>query len=79
MIEKIPEMEGLLDRSLTEKEKKEIRAKTGKILWLGLMTSPDLLYDVNVLSSQVSNATVSTTMELNRLVAKAKNQKNKVL
>jgi hypothetical protein len=64
---------------LTEKEKKEVRAKIGELLWISLMTRPDLSYDVNVLSSQVSKATVSTVMELNRLVTKAKKHKNNVL
>ena len=67
VMEKIPKMKGPLDRSLSEKEKKGVRAKIGEILWLSLMTRPDLSYDVNVLSSQLSNATVSTTMELKRL------------
>ena len=40
------------------------------------MTRPDLSYDVNVLSSKVSKATVSTVMELNRLVTKVKKNKN---
>ena len=41
-IEHIPEIEGEMARPLTEKEKKEVRAKIGEILWLSLMTRPDL-------------------------------------
>ena len=43
------------------------------------MTRPDLSYDVNVLSSQVSKATVSTIMELNKLVIKVKKCKQNYL
>ena len=75
-MEQIPDIEGPADRQLTEKERKEVRAKIGEILWMSLMTRPDLSYDVNVLSSKVSKATVSTVMELNRLVTKVKKNKN---
>ena len=43
------------------------------------MTKPDLSYDVNVISSQVANAKVSTVMELNRIMSKAKHSINSVL
>ena len=79
VLEKIPEMEGSLDRILTEKERKAVRAKIGEILWISLMTRPDLSYDVNVISSQVTNATVATVMEMNRIVTKAKNGKKNIL
>ena len=79
VMEKIPDMEGPLDRVLTEKERKAVRAKIGEILWISLMTRPDLSYDVNVISSQVTNATVSTVIEMNRIVTKAKNGMKNVL
>ena len=79
VIDKISEVEGPIDRLLTEKEKKEVRTKIGELLWISLMTRPDLSYDVNVLSSEVSRATVSTVMELNRLISKAKKHKDNVL
>ena len=78
-MEQIPPVEGPTDRRLTEKEKKQVRAMIGEIFWMSLMTRPDLSYDVNVLSSQVSMATVSTVMELNRLVTKVKKYKNNTL
>ena len=40
------------------------------------MTRPDLSYDLNVLSGEVSKATVNTAKELNKLVTKAKQSKN---
>ena len=40
------------------------------------MTRPDLSYDINVLSFQVSKATVKTAKELNKMVRKAKDSKN---
>ena len=43
------------------------------------MTRPDLSYTVNVLSSQVSSATVSTVKDMNRLVTKAKKYNNNIL
>ena len=79
VIEQIPDVEGPTDRELTEKERKQVRAKIGEMLWISLMTRPDLSYDVNVLSSQVSRATVSTVMEMNKLVSKAKKHRNNVL
>ena len=75
-LEKIPDIEGPVERELSEYEKKSFRGKIGEILWISLMTRPDLSYDVNVLSSQVTNATVATVKELNRLVTKAKKAKN---
>ena len=73
---KVPDIEGPAERVLNDKEKKDARAKIGELLWISLMTRPDLSYDVNVLSSQVARATVSTACELNRLVTKAKNYTN---
>ena len=78
-IKHIPDVEGPIDRILNEREKKEARAKIGEILWLSLMTRPDLSYDVNLLSSQISRATVSTIMELNKLVTKVKKCKQNYL
>ena len=54
----------------------EIKAKVGELLWLSIMTRPDLSYDLNVLSGEVSKATVNTAKELNKLVTKAKQSKN---
>ena len=75
-LEKIETMEGDPDRKLSEKETKAIRAKVGELLWVSLMTRPDLSYDLNVLSGEVSKATVNTAKELNKLVTKAKGSRN---
>ena len=48
----------------------------GELLWLSLITRPDFSYDINVLSGEVSKATVTTAKELNKLVTKAKKSKN---
>ena len=75
-LEKIEEMEGSNERNLKDKEKKAVRAKIGELLWISLMTRPDLSYDVNVLSGEVSNATVKTAKEINKIVTKAKGSRN---
>ena len=54
---------------------KELRGKIGEILWISLMTRPDLAFDVNVLASEVPKATVETVNKMNRLIAKAKNRR----
>ena len=68
----IDHLEGDPDRKLSEKEIKAVRGKVGELLWLSLITRPDLSYDINVLSGEVSKATVTTAKELNKLVTKAK-------
>ena len=75
-LQKIEHMHGDPDRKLNEKEIKAVRGKVGELLWLSLMTRPDLSYDLNVLSGEVSKATVSTAKDLNKLVTKAKKSKN---
>ena len=75
-LQKIEHMEGDPDRKLTEKEIRTVRGKVGELLWLSIMTRPDLSYDLNVLSGEVSKATVNTARELNKLVTKAKQSKN---
>ena len=69
-------MEGSSDRQLTDIEKKAVRAKVGELLWISLMTRPDLSYDINAISSEASKATVQTAKELNKIVRKAKDTKS---
>ena len=57
---RFPILKGPVERKLSEYKNKSLRGKIGEILWISLMTRPDLSYDVNVLSSQVTNATVAT-------------------
>ena len=75
-LEKIDQMEGAIECNLTDKEIKAARAKIGELLWISLMTRPDLSYDINVLSGEVSKATVKTAKELNKIVTKAKGSRN---
>ena len=79
--EKLMEME-LVDncddsRKLTAMEQRKLRGKIGEILWLSLMSRPDLAFDVNRLSSEIPKATVKTFKEINLLVRKAKSRKEK--
>ena len=60
-LEKLKEIEipdGEEDRILTAKEQKHLRGKIGK--WISLITRPDLVYEVNLLASEVSKGTVIT-------------------
>ena len=74
-IEKIPGDDG---RELTEKEKKEAKGKVGALLWISLLTRPDLAFDVNILSTEVSKGTVKTIKHINKTIRKAKDRKNKL-
>ena len=53
-----------------------LRGKIGELLWIALTTRPDLSVDVNLLSSEVTNATVKTAKTVNRVLNKAKNTRN---
>ena len=61
---------------LSKEEIKSVRRKIGELLWVSLMTRPDVSFDVNVLSSEVSKGTISTVKAINRVVRRAKNTKN---
>ena len=69
-------LEGEDDKELTDKQKKDVRGKIGELLWITLMTRPDLSVDVNLLSSEVSNGTVKTAKTVNKVLKKAKNVRN---
>ena len=75
-ITSLEEFDGGDDRNLTDKEKKAVRGKIGELLWISLMTRPDLSFDVNALSSEIANATVSTAKSINKIVKKAKHTRN---
>ena len=55
-----------------DSEKREIRRVVGELLWMSLMTRPDLSFEVNLLSTRISNATIKDLKDARRLVAKAK-------
>ena len=45
----------------------------GELLWVSSMTRPDLAFEVILLSSSISSATVREVKDASRLVEKAKN------
>ena len=53
-----------------------VRKKIGELLWISLMTRPDISFEVNVLSGEVAKGTISTIKAVNRAVKKAKSSKN---
>ena len=57
---------------VTETERKVIRKVVGELLWVSLMTRPDLSFDVNKLSANITNATIKDLKDAKRLVEKAK-------
>ena len=74
-IEKIKEVEipsGKNSHKLNETERKIIRRVVGELLWVSLMTRPDLSFEVNKLSSDIMNATIKELKDAKRLVEKAK-------
>ena len=52
-------------------ERKEIRRVVGELLWVTQMTRPDLSFDVNHLSTKISDATIRELKDARRLVEKA--------
>ena len=59
-------------RELSDVEKTEVRGKIGELLWISLMTRPDLSFDINVMSSEIAHGTVATAKTINKLVKRAK-------
>ena len=57
-----------------ENERKEIRRVVGELLWVSLMTRPDISFEVNQLSSNISTAKVKDLKDAKRLVEKAKDE-----
>ena len=55
-------------------EKKEIRRVVGELLWVSLMTRPDLSFEVNSLSSNITKANIKDLKDARRLVEKAKSE-----
>ena len=45
---------------LTQAEKKIVRGKLGELLWISLLTRPDLSFEVNLLSSEVNYGNTET-------------------
>ena len=57
---------------MEETERRTIRRVVGELLWVSLMTRPDLSFEVNDLSSNIVTATVKDLKDAKRLVEKAK-------
>ena len=57
---------------VNEEERKEIRRVVGELLWVSLMTRPDISFEVNKLSSNISKATIKDLKDARRLVEKTK-------
>ena len=57
---------------VNETERKLIRKVVGEILWVSLMTRPDLAFEVNRLSSNIVIATIKDLKDAKLLVEKAK-------
>ena len=61
---------------LSKQEIKLVRGKIGELLWVSLMTRPDIAFDVNILSSEVARGTVATAKAVNKIVKKAKSSRS---
>ena len=57
-----------------EMEKKTIRRVVGELLWVSLMTRPDLSFEVNRLSSNITNASIKDLKDAKKLVQRAKSE-----
>ena len=57
---------------VTESERKEIRRVVGSLLWVSLMSRPDISFEVNQLSTNISTATIGDLKTARRLVEKVK-------
>ena len=57
-----------------ENEQRTIRRVVGELLWVTLMTRPDLSFAVNYLSSKITTATIKELKDAKNLVEKAKRE-----
>ena len=64
--------EGRRTDMVDEGGKNTIRKAVGELLWISLMTRPDLSFEVNQLSGNITNATIKDMKDARRLVEKAK-------
>ena len=74
-IQKLDEVhipEGRNSWTVNEAERKIIRKVVGELLWVSLMTRPDLSFEVNRLSGNILNATVKDLKDAKLLVKRAK-------
>ena len=74
-IQKLPDVilpPGRSTDNVNEVERENIRKVVGELLWVSLMTRPDLSFDVNQLSVNIGNATMKDLKDAKRLIEKAK-------
>ena len=64
--------EGRNSFKVNETGRKAIRKVVGELLWVSLMTRPDLSYEVNRLSGNILNATLKDMKDAKLLIEKAK-------
>ena len=57
---------------------KKFEEKIGKLLWISLMTRPDLSFSVNVLSSEVARGTIATMKDVNKIECEEKLLRNSI-
>ena len=62
-------------RRLCQREQKILRGKVGELLWVSLLTRPDLAFEVNWLSANIAQATVKSLKLINSVIRKAKSKK----
>merc|ERR1712240_535586 len=67
------------NEKLTTAELKEYQKYTRKISWLSQGTRPDLSYSTLNLAKKNNNAVISDLRNVNRIVDKIKNEKNKIV
>ena len=76
-IEKLEELDEEIESTeLSKAEIKLVRGKIGELLWVSLMTRPDISFDVNILSSEVATGTIATLKAVNKIVRKTKRSRN---
>ena len=69
---------GERNRGLTQTELKTLRGRIGEVLWLSLITRPDLSFEVNRIAAETSKATLDTLRDMNKIIKKAKGKKQTV-
>ena len=62
-------------RELRPEEQKILRGKIGEILWISLMTRPDLSFEVNRMATEVPKATVKNFKEMNQLIKRVQSRR----
>ena len=75
-LREISEIDVKEDRKLTEKEKRLVRGKIGELLWISLISRPDLSFEVNHVSSQIADGSVSLVKTINNIIRNAQSVKN---